>query len=149
MKKNEDRLGQQWLNSLGGMWIHFVGLKVDTSPLKQLQPDHPICRGWSEYELNDEFYLNTTIGPGAKPQLQVQVEGKNVVVGWTYQRPMSENGRSFGTTLGHFHRNFGIVPFRRAIVNGILWTAHVEVPETGAPVELTQKDLTLPPQPKK
>jgi hypothetical protein len=31
-----------------------------------------------------------------------------------------------------------------ALVNGILWTAHREVPEMGAPVAITAKDLELP-----
>jgi len=148
LKKNEERLGEQWLSYLGGMWIHFVGLEKATSQLTQLKPDHPICNGWDEYELHDEFYLNTTIAPGAEPLLQVQVAGDDVIVGWTFERPVSDDGRSFGTTLGHFHGNFGIEAFRRAIVNGILWTAHVEVPEEGAPIELADEDLELPPEPK-
>ena len=31
------------------------------------------------------------------------------------------------------------------IVNGILWSAHVDVPAAGAPVQLEEKDLALPP----
>jgi hypothetical protein len=34
---------------------------------------------------------------------------------------------------GHFHENFCEKAFRQAIVNGILWTARIEVPEHGAP----------------
>jgi hypothetical protein len=37
--------------------------------------------------------------------------------------------------------------FRRLIVNGILWTAHVEIPEGGAPVAVTAKDMDLGPPP--
>jgi type 1 glutamine amidotransferase len=46
--------------------------------------------------------------------------------------------------LGHFHSNFGEKPFRQMLVNGILWTAHREVPQSGAPVAITAKDLELP-----
>jgi hypothetical protein len=38
--------------------------------------------------------------------------------------------------------------FRKAIINGILWTAGVDVPEAGAAVERTPDDLQLPPPPR-
>lgn len=145
-KKNLDRLGDRWLSYLGGSWVSNVGLSTDKSPLKQLIPKHPICRGWTEYELHDEFYLNPTIDK-AKPLLQVSTKGKDVVVGWVHKR--SDGGRAFGTTLGHYYRNFQISAFRRMVVNGILWTAHVEVPTDGAPIALDEMELALPPKPPK
>ncbi|REJ69370.1 MAG: hypothetical protein DWQ31_04715 [Planctomycetota bacterium] len=142
---NKERLGRRYLQYLGGMWVHFVGLTIGDSTLAQLQPDHPICRGWQPYELNDEFYLNPTISEAATPLLQVQAQGNDLVVGWVHERP--GGGRSFGTTLGHFHRNFKIEAFRRMMVNGVLWSAGVEVPEEGAPVDVTAADVALPPRP--
>jgi type 1 glutamine amidotransferase len=147
-KENEKRLGKQWMGMLGGMWLHFVGLKIDDSNLKQLNPAHPICNGWEEYELNDEFYLNTQVAPGAETLLEVEVDGKRVPVAWTYERPISAGGRSFGTTLGHFHRNFGLEAFRKLMVGGILWAAHVPLPAGGPPVAVSREDLKLPPKPK-
>jgi type 1 glutamine amidotransferase len=144
---NFDRLGQTWLSYLGGTWVSNVGLHTGKSPLKQLRPDHPICRGWKEYELHDEYYLNPTINGEATPLLQVTANGKPVVVGWAYERP--GGGRSFGTTLGHYFRNFQDERFRRMIVNAILWTAEVEIPESGARVNLSEHDLALPANPKK
>lgn len=141
-KENLDRLGPVWLSYLGGTWVSNVGLHTGESPLKQLQPDHPICRGWQEYTLHDEYYLNPTITDQATPVLQVQAAGKPVVVGWTYER--SKGGRSFGTTLGHFYSNFQREPFRKMIVNAILWTAHIEVPEKGADIGLSEDQLALP-----
>jgi type 1 glutamine amidotransferase len=64
-------------------------------------------------------------------------------VAWVLER--EGGGRSFGSTLGHFHDNYAIPEFRRAIVNGILWTAGVEVDERGAAVELSPEQLELPP----
>ena len=75
-KENEQRLGKQWMGMLGGMWLHFAGLKIGDSNLKQLNPSHPICNGWEEYELNDEFYLNTQVAPGADTLLEVEVDGQ-------------------------------------------------------------------------
>ena len=96
--------------------------------------------------MHDEYYLNPTI-KGATPLLQVTTKGQDVVVGWAYERP--GNGRAYATTPGHFYRNFQLEPFRRTIANAILWTAHVEVPATGAPVDLTDTELKLPPKPGK
>ena len=128
-KEDLERLGPTWLGYLGGTWVSNVGLSNDHSPLKQLLPEHPICRGWKEYEIDDEFYLNPLVKQ-AKPLLQVTTKGKDVVVGWEYERP--DGGRAFGTTLGHPYKNFQIEAFRRMIVNAILWSAHMEVPAGGA-----------------
>ena len=72
-------------------------------------------------------------------------EGQDVIVGWVHER--ADGGRAFATTLGHFYRNFQQDAFRQMIVNGILWTAHVEVPSDGAPIALDEMDLALPPKP--
>ncbi|MEK6234904.1 MAG: ThuA domain-containing protein [Planctomycetales bacterium] len=146
-KKNLDRLGDRWISYLGGTWVSNVGLSTDTSELKQLDPKHPICRGWSNYKLRDEYYLNPTISKKAKSLLQVTTKGQDVVVGWAVER--SDGGRAYGTTLGHFYDNFQQEPFRRTIVNAILWTAHVDVPKQGAPINLSEQDLALPPRPAK
>jgi hypothetical protein len=144
-KKDLDRLGATWLGYLGGTWISNVGLSGGKSKLRQLAPKHPICRGWSEYEIDDEYYLDPVIGKKAMPLLQVRErKGKDVVVGWAFERP--GGGRSFGTTLGHPYRNFQIEAFRRMLVNAILWSAHVEVPKSGAPVNIADKALALPPK---
>jgi type 1 glutamine amidotransferase len=142
---NLDRLGPAWLGYLGGSWVSNVGLSGGKSTLKQLLPDHPICRGWSEYEIDDEYYLNPII-KDARPFLQVrEKEGKEVIVGWVYERP--GGGRSFATTLGHPYRNFQREPFRRMLANAILWSAGLDVPDAGAPVALSEESLALPPQP--
>lgn len=140
-QQNLDRLGDRWTSYLGGTWISNVGLSTTKSPLKQLVAKHPICRGWSEYELLDEYYLNPKI-VDATPLLQVTTQGKDVVVGWAYERP--DSGRSYATTLGHFYSNFEREPFRQAIVNAILWTAKVDVPENGARIDVSDDILRMP-----
>jgi type 1 glutamine amidotransferase len=136
--------GEEYSKLLGG-WFNFAhaGLKVDTHMLEQQNPQHPVCRGWKPYQLHDEFYVNMRFNDRATPILKVNVDGKDQVVAWVVERPDAHDGRSFGTTLGHFHENFGLPGFRRAIVNGILWSAHVGVPENGAPVEVSDKELQL------
>ena len=84
------------------------------------------------------------IAPAAKPD----PAGTGDIVCWAYQR--DDGGRAFVFTGGHGHENWGIPAMRRLVVNGILWTAHVEVPPGGAPVELDPADLkaNLAPKPK-
>ncbi|MFT5407747.1 MAG: type 1 glutamine amidotransferase [Verrucomicrobiales bacterium] len=142
-EKNLERLGGRWKGYLGGTWVSNVGIHTNRSQLEQLIPEHPVCRGWKPHELHDEYYLKPSIGSG-KPLLQVKAPEDEVVVGWVHER--AGGGRAFGTTLGHFYRNFQQADFRRMIVNGILWSAHVKVPEAGAPVTLSEEDLALPPQ---
>jgi len=146
-EKNFERLGPRWMSYLGGTWISNVGLSTSSSPLKQLNPSHPICRGWSSYELHDEYYLNPVINEKAQPILQVRTNDQEVVVGWAFER--EDGGRAYGTTLGHYYRNFQNEAFRRTLVNAILWSAHLEVPADGAPVNLSEADLALPPEPEK
>jgi type 1 glutamine amidotransferase len=140
---DEGEIGQQYLNVLGG-WFNskFSQIPVRKTLLRQADPSHVICRGWKNYELRDEYYIKLRFRPDIHPVLVAKIDDHDYTVGWTYERP--DGGRSFGTVLGHFHDNFGIESFRRALVNGILWTAHVEVPAGGAPVAVTGKDLELP-----
>lgn len=139
--------GPEYLKLLGG-WFNVAhsGLNVSTSPLVQIVPEHPICRGWKTYPLHDEFYLNLKFHERVQPILKVAVEGRDQTVAWAFEREASHDGRSFGTTLGHFHENFEVEAFRRFLVNGILWTAHVEVPPGGAAVNVSEADLKLPPE---
>jgi type 1 glutamine amidotransferase len=138
-----------YLDLLGGYWRYGTGkLKVGTFPMVKLAPDHPVCRGWELGELRDEIYLDPTVGEKAVPLLKAAgVSGKDQTVAWAFDRP--DGGRSFGTTLGHFHDNFKVEAFRRMVVNGILWAAKVEVPAGGAPVAATDEDFVLPPEPAK
>lgn len=144
---SNEKNAPDWLEALGG-WFKRppCGLKTTTSRLVQADPKHPVARGWEDYELRDEFYLNLRFHDDTNPLLTVNVDGKDQIVGWAIERADSKGGRSYGTTLGHFHDNFKIEPFRRAIVNGILWTAHVDVPQAGAPISLSKEDFTLPPK---
>jgi type 1 glutamine amidotransferase len=143
--------GPRYEQLLGG-WFNFKfsGINVDKQLLVQIDPRHPICNGWDEYDLHDEFYLRMKLSPKAKPLLKVETKGKEEVVAWTLEREGDIKGRSFGITLGHFHPNYGIESFRKAIINGILWTAGVKLPKSGANVSInSEKDMKLGPDPRK
>lgn len=124
--------------------------KADFSNL----PSHPVTRGVKPFAIQDEWYFNIRFAPESKqvtPILKAtppderrgtpeakKFSGREEVVAWTFERP---NGRSFGFTGGHFHRNWGDENFRRLVVNAILWSANLDVPVTGASVNLDPADL--------
>jgi type 1 glutamine amidotransferase len=116
-------------------------------------PEHEVTRGVEPFKVNDGWILKlrfvpdmkgitpilrtTQLSPKAKPDKPIT--GSENIVCWTYDRP--DGGRSFVLTGAHPHKNWGVEGFRRLVVNGILWTAKVEVPKTGAPVTLDPEDL--------
>ncbi len=144
--------GEIWKKTLGG-WFHtrFAGSKLRTTKaqVRPVAKDHPVCYVWKAYPLRDEFYLDLKYMPIIEPVIKVRLGKKDHTFGWVYERPKAKGGRSFGCVLGHFHVNFGEKPFRQALVNGILWTAHVDVPKTGAPCEIVPEDTVLPKAKKK
>ncbi len=135
-------LGPDYQKLLGG-WFNtsFSRLEVTTRPLSRPNPSHPICRGWTLPEWHEEFYMDLRYQPEIQPLLQAEDQGKTQVFAWAYERPGSRGGRSFATTLGHFYDNFKSEPFRRLLVNGILWAAHRDIPREGAPCRLRDEEL--------
>jgi type 1 glutamine amidotransferase len=142
--QEESELGENYLKQLGGLFCFaFSGLDISESKVEQLQPAHPVCRGWKDFTLTDEFYLDLKFVPQAVPLFKVNVKGKDHTVGWAYERPDSGGGRSYGNVLGHFHELFKQEAFRRMFVNGILWAAHCDIPENGAPCKVSEADLQV------
>ena len=133
----------QFKNWLGG-WFRRppCGIQTTRTDLKVVNKHHPIARGWEEWKIHDEFYLDPVLHKRAKPLLQVTLASKPHTVGWTLQR--EDAGRSVGITLGHFHHNFARDGFRRMLTNAILWSAKVDLPEKGAIVAVDAKELLLP-----
>lgn len=65
--------------------------------------------------------------------------GLGDVVGWVYERPAG--GRSFGFTGIDAHAAWALPGMRQLVVNGILWTANLEIPNGGAPNKITEAVL--------
>ena len=118
-------------------------------------PEHPVTRGVGPFKLNDGWILKNQFVPGMKgvtPILRttqlspkpkqgekVDPAGTESIVCWTYDRP--DGGRAFVLTGAHNHDTWALPGLRRLVVNGILWSAKVEIPPAGAPVELNPDDL--------
>jgi type 1 glutamine amidotransferase len=141
---DQGETGELLLNNLGG-WFHSESkLVVRNAKIKQFDSVHPICQGWDEFVIRDEYFQNLRLLREANPVLKAKIDDEDLVVGWSFERPESKNGRSFGFVPGHYHTTFAEEGARKCLVNAILWTAHREVPKAGFPVAVTAKDLELP-----
>ncbi|MBX3436348.1 MAG: ThuA domain-containing protein [Planctomycetaceae bacterium] len=120
-----------------------MGLSEGTSLLTQMRPEHPISRGWAEYEIEDEYYLSPTLSKATSLLCATDTHSdEEVLICWVYERPGGE--RLFSTMPGHPYANFQREPFRRVVVNSILWAAGRDVPAEGANVAISDESLTLP-----
>lgn len=90
---------------------------------------------------------------GGNPFVRADV-GKNVPehVLWVSENPgkVGPDGgvagsvsRGFGVTGGHFHKNWASDPFRKTVLNAIVWIAHGEVPESGVESKRPDADELL------
>ena len=134
-----NRIGPRILEWTGGYFDYESGpgprnwySRINTweARLEPATPDHPICRGIEPFTIKEEIYwrirfrdddtrlvpILKTVAPGDKePQ----------TVAWAVER--ADGGRGFGFTGGHFFAHWQNEPFRRLMVNAILWTAKAEV----------------------
>ena len=125
--------------------------KIVSVETEIVQPNHPVTRGISSFEVKEEFYYTLKFPKSAEaivPLIQVPIEGKSHTVSWAWKR--DDGGRSFGFSGGHYHANWRLEEYRRLITQGILWTLKISVPKAGLPLKFSEIDLTLPrPKPKK
>ena len=119
--RNEAELGTQWMEALGGYWVHPSGVELDELPINQVDKSHPITRGWEDFKLKDEFFLQPKIGPSSTVLLETKVNDSTLPVAWYTER--ADGGRSFGTTLGNFAVSFQMSEFRQFLLNASLWVA--------------------------
>jgi putative membrane-bound dehydrogenase-like protein len=69
------------------------------------------------------------------------VEGldKKQTLMWGYERP-NKSGRGIGFTGGHYHHTWAIDGTRTAVLNAIVWTAGMKVPEGGVKSKTPTED---------
>jgi putative membrane-bound dehydrogenase-like protein len=121
-------------------------------------PDHPVARGVKPFKMKDEWYFHmrfvgdmkgvtpilSAVAPATtmsrkdgphegNPTVRKEVaEGKPQHMAWTYERTAEYGkGRGFGFTGLHYHWNFEEDNFRKCVLNGVAWTAGLEIPTDG------------------
>jgi len=109
-------------------------------PAAKIEPaknDHPVLRGWKTFTVNDEPYINNYFGKGglaknvtALATSQLPPESpKEEIVAWAATR--EDGGRGMGVVMPHFYKNWRVDDLRMLIMNGIVWTAKLDVPVEG------------------
>ena len=116
-------------------------------------PDYPVFRGVKPFKIDDGWLYQTRFAAGMKgvtpllrtapPESPPVANPDADTVAWTYERPADAGrpGRAFVFTGGHLHASFAEEGYRRFLVNGILWSAGIDVPASGAPVALDAAEL--------
>ena len=123
----------------GGEQRKYQKLEVT---LKRTDPKHPVLHGIGEdFKVYDEFYYALDQAPGIHPLLTANIDGKDETVIWTFER--ADGGRAFGFVPLHFHSNWQLPAYRRIVVQGVLWSLKMPVPETGVTVDIDPKKLQL------
>ena len=147
---------KKFLEWMGGFCDLDWSVNPHWKPNFKTFPDHPIANGVEPFSVNDEWYyhmrfvgdlkgvtpiLSDLPGPetlkrpdgsrSGNPDVRRAVAaGESQHVGWAYDRPDGK-GRGFGFTGAHNHVSWQNNGFRKIVLNAILWSAHVEVPENG------------------
>jgi hypothetical protein len=125
-----------------------------------------VTRGLAPFAIKDEWYFNlrwrtdprgiTPIlvakpsdavrdGPyvwpaGPYPHIQA-AKGRDETMMWVTEGPGGRRG--FGFTGGHFHDNWGEEPFRKVVLNALVWVSGLEVPAGGVASTLATGQLDL------
>jgi putative membrane-bound dehydrogenase-like protein len=149
--------GEHFLKWIGGYFEPNWSVNPHWTADYETLPKHPITRGVEPFAINDEWYYHMRFTPemkGVTPILTalppretlnrkdgshsgnpavreaVLVRNEPQHTAWAFERPDGK-GRGFGFTGGHFHVNWQENNFRKLVLNAIVWTAHVEVPQQG------------------
>ncbi|HYG78283.1 MAG TPA: thioesterase [Planctomycetota bacterium] len=147
-------LGQLMINWQGAFYDFKKGNKGHWTVAFNTFPDHPVTRGVKPFTLNDGYCVGLTFGPDSKGLTPIlyapKGKGKEAlaaetstdkkdITAWTFER--ADSGRSFGFTGLHSHRYFELESIRKLVVNGILWTAKIDIPAEGAKCDLDKSEL--------
>ncbi len=138
---------------LGGVFHSDIGCRghwdMDLKPVGE----HPALRGVKPFAApGDGWLYNLHFASETKPLLIGAVPdksrtsadakkhlGRDEVIAWAGER--SGVGRGFGFTGADLHKSWGYESQRKLVVNGILWSAKLTVPEGGAKMDFTEADL--------
>jgi hypothetical protein len=78
-----------------------------------------------------ESTLSRKDGPHSNNPHVRKKKGQPQHLAWARER--ADGGRGFGFTGGHWHWSWASDNFRTVVLNGLVWTAGVEIPAAGVP----------------
>jgi type 1 glutamine amidotransferase len=158
--------GDSFKDWIGGYFEQFWSVNPTYKADFKALPNHPVANGVKPFNIVDEWYYHmrfqddmagvrpilSAVPPDSTRRNENTAYGGNPAVFarkgmpehlcWVRERP--DGGRGFGFTGGHFHWNWACDPFRTVVLNGIVWTAGLEVPAGGVPSKTpTYEELLL------
>lgn len=150
-------MGRAWL---GGVYRKSQSGRGHWPSVHSQFPAHPVTRGVEAWKIKDGWLNGLQFVDGMAGVTPLVWSGKEIeesragldahIVGWAFERP--GGGRSFAFTGLDAHEAWELPGVRQLMVNGVLWSAGMEVPSTGAPCAITHEQLTAmltPREPKK
>lgn len=145
-------VGERARRLVGGAWEKGYSQRGHWVTTFRKFSDHPVFRGVAPFTVDDGWLSRLRFAPdkaGVTPLLRTVAptdsktkEGDDAaIVSWLYESP--RGGRAFTFTGGHLHKSFAEEGYRRFLVNGILWSAGLDIPASGAPVALEPATLEV------
>ncbi len=141
--------GPDLLEWIGGCYEHgYSQNPINTVKVSPVDNGHPISRGCAGYVAEDEWYFDIRFRRD-KPHVVPIMTGKlpprnpeDKVLAWALER--NDGGRGVGFTGGHYHKNWHIEPFRKLVLNAILWVAKADVPDNGVSSAMSWRFVSIP-----
>jgi type 1 glutamine amidotransferase len=121
---------------------HRSTARVCTATLVPAETAHPVLRGWKAFTFDDEPYWNNYFGKNGPAENVTPLvtsmlppeDPKKETIAWAVER--RDGGRGLGIVVPHFFRSWKIDDLRTLVLNGIFWTAKLDVPPEGLKSEL-------------
>jgi len=112
-------------------------------------PGHPTTRGVTPWEINDGWLNKIQFVDEMRGITPLVWSGKEYagsraglnddIVAWAYERPAG--GRSFSFTGLDAHSAWSLVGMRQFMINGVLWSSGVDIPQDGGSCKASESDL--------
>ncbi len=145
-------------DALGGRFAVNESVNPVWTMTRPILATHPATRGVGPFEVEEEFYYHLHLradvipilqalppidslgadGPrSGNPQVRKELTEKiPQTLAWVVEN--SNKSRGFGFTGGHFYHHWSNPDFRKLVLNGIVWTAGLDVPEAGVIGKVTE-----------
>jgi type 1 glutamine amidotransferase len=91
-----------------------------TFNVKIVDPEHPVTKGISNFEILDEVYGNTEVLPEVTPLLATDHSLSSRIIGWTHQK---ENSRIVYLQPGHDKNGYFNPSYQKLVMQAIRYVA--------------------------
>lgn len=131
------RARDYYMKWLGGLWVQIGSRNpVDEWSMTLENERHPILTGVEPWTFRDEVFCRFFLPNDAQrtdlllgtPQKDTGRIGPQIV-SWAYER--EDGGRGFVFGGQDFRDNLANDNYRRFLLNGIAWAAHIDIPREG------------------